>query len=67
MVLLELVRRRREVKECTAKVTALSKLLDKEHATVRQASEAPLLPLLLPRLLPVPVQGIVLITHDLIA
>lgn len=36
MVVLELVRRRREAREAAAKVAALSNLLEKEHATVRQ-------------------------------
>ncbi|CAB1115305.1 unnamed protein product [Ectocarpus sp. CCAP 1310/34] len=36
MVALELVRRRREAREAAAKVAALSSLLEKEHATVRQ-------------------------------
>ncbi|CAM9695741.1 unnamed protein product, partial [Ectocarpus sp. 13 AM-2016] len=36
MVVLELVRRRREVREAAAKVAALTSLLEKEHATVRQ-------------------------------
>ncbi|CAM9173166.1 unnamed protein product [Ectocarpus fasciculatus] len=36
VVVLELVRRRREAREAAAKVTALSSLLEKEHATVRQ-------------------------------
>ncbi|CAM9378673.1 unnamed protein product [Ectocarpus sp. 12 AP-2014] len=36
MVVLELVRRRREAREAAAKVAALTSLLEKEHATVRQ-------------------------------
>lgn len=43
MALLELVRYRREAKESATKVAALSKLMENEHATVRQVRRSLLL------------------------
>lgn len=45
-VLLELVRHRREARDSAAEVAALSKLLEKEHAVVKQVG-MPLLVVLL--------------------